>query len=260
MKDTTLRRTEAKIGSQLGSRLAAYVAGAGAAGVSLLALTQATEAKVIYTNTYAKLGPGGYSLDLNHDGTVDAILAGRASCIRGFSRSSLCYSQSQIGASVIGNHLSFFGRVVALRAGEQIGPSDQFISYGNIVALSWKRTPSQYMSAEWKGSFANGGHGARDRYIGIKFKIGGQTHYGWARVSVSIPDPKALKHTTILTGYAYETEPNKPISTGVTSGPEKLISEMSLDSQFPPPASLGLLSRGAEGLQAWRRRDNGAEI
>jgi hypothetical protein len=233
---------------------------AAAAGtVGVLALAPSAEAKVVYTPTYAKLGPS-FTLDLNHDGTMDAVFAGRASCVSGFSRSSHCDSSSQIGASVVGNELSFFGRVSGLRTGAQIGPNNQFIPYGNLVALSWQRSGTQYRSVKWLGSFANGGRGVRDRYVGIRFKIGGQIHYGWLRLSVSIPDASALKHTTILTGYAYETEPNQPIVAGATSS--AMSSSSVLPQSLPRVASqgatLGALALGANGLALWRREEDNA--
>jgi hypothetical protein len=249
-------RVSAPVSSKLNKNLATYMAAAGAAGVSILAMTAAADAKVIYTSTYLKLGPS-FGLDLNHDGTVDASIASRESCISGFSRSSLCNSLSQIGASgVIGNELSFFGRVVPLRTGAQIGLANQFIPYGNIVAVSWNRSFDQSRSVKWLGSFANGGHGVRDRYIGIKFKIGDQTHYGWARISVSIPNSKAPRHTTILTGYAYETEPNTAIIAGATSGPdEKSALTPPPLAPVQQPARLGLLARGTDGIAIWRREE-----
>jgi hypothetical protein len=46
----------------------------------------------------------------------------------------------------------------------------------------------------------------------------------------------------VFTGYAYETVPNKPISTGKTKGPDVVSS----------PASLGHLAAGAASIPAWR--------
>jgi len=46
-----------------------YALAASAAGVSLLALAQSSEAKVAYTKVHQVIGTNGiYSLDLNHDG------------------------------------------------------------------------------------------------------------------------------------------------------------------------------------------------
>ncbi len=55
----------------------------------------------------------------------------------------------------------------------------------------------------------------RNRYLGLKFQFSGETHYGWARVSVK---RQANHFTALLTGYAYETTPNTAIVAGETSG------------------------------------------
>jgi len=68
-------------------------------------------------------------------------------------------------------------------------------------------------------SWANGGKGVTRRYLGLKFQIYGQTHYGWARLSVHF-EGAAGGLEAHLTGYAYETIPNKPIIAGKTHGPD----------------------------------------
>ena len=55
-----------------------------------------------------------------------------------------------------------------------------------------------------------------NRYLGLKFKIDGKFHYGWARVSVQLPGSFLID--TTLTGYAYETVPGKAIEAGQTAG------------------------------------------
>jgi hypothetical protein len=52
-------------------------------------------------------------------------------------------------------------------------------------------------------------------YIGFKFLISGQAHYGWARVVVRFdPDTRKRKLYLQVTGYAYEATPNKTIKAG----------------------------------------------
>jgi hypothetical protein len=87
------------------------------------------------------------------------------------------------------------------------------------------------------GPWENGGKGVKDRYLGLKFKIKGKIHYGWARLNF----PYAQGAT--MTGYAYETIANKPIVTGKTKGPDVITVQ---------PASLGRLAQGSAGLAAWR--------
>jgi hypothetical protein len=103
-----------------------------------------------------------------------------------------------------------------------------------------------------------------NRYLGLKFKIKGKFHYGWARLSVHnfINDISAT-----LTGYAYETIPNKPIITGKTKGEDDSSVEQpnpadpSPDASLtdpipaPQPASLGALAMGARVLSIWRRKE-----
>jgi hypothetical protein len=72
--------------------------------------------------------------------------------------------------------------------------------------------------------------------------------------------------TAVLTGYAYETIPNKPIITGKTKGPDDGSVEQQNDPgpgaslispipETPQPASLGMLALGAQGVPLWRRKE-----
>jgi len=74
-------------------------------------------------------------------------------------------------------------------------------------------------------------------YLGLKFMIAGQVHYGWARVQSN-----GLA-TAFVDGYAYETVANKPIVTGRTKGPDVITAR---------PGSLGHLAAGASAIPAWR--------
>jgi hypothetical protein len=88
---------------------------------------------------------------------------------------------------------------------------------------------------------------AQGRFLGLEFTVQGQKHFGWAR----------LNGTATLTGYAYETVPNKPIRAGQT-GPvaDNLLPELRSappsSASLQPPA-LGLLALGWRGLDAWRK-------
>jgi hypothetical protein len=56
---------------------------------------------------------------------------------------------------------------------------------------------------------------ATNRYLGLRFRIDGKTHFGWARFTIKA---QARGVVATLTGYAYETVPNKPIIAGKTKG------------------------------------------
>jgi len=76
--------------------------------------------------------------------------------------------------------------------------------------------------------------------------IKGKTHYGWARMSVRV---KGTNLAATLTGYAYETIPNKQIIAGKTKGPDVITAQ---------PATLGHLAAGASAIPAWRTEPAGA--
>ncbi len=80
--------------------------------------------------------------------------------------------------------------------------------------------------------------GSRRAYLGLKFFVKGKPHFGWARLTVH---GTHVSEKATLTGYAYETIPNKPIITGQTKGPDVIT----LD-----PGSLGRLAQGSAGRLA----------
>jgi len=77
--------------------------------------------------------------------------------------------------------------------------------------------------ADWPDGF--------NRYLGLKFSINGETHYGWAKIKIST-DYAAFT----ISEYAYEATAGQAINSGVTSVEENYssISEMNI---FPNPAN-----------------------
>jgi len=92
--------------------------------------------------------------------------------------------------------------------------------------MEFKEGCSTYPCSETAGQWLD----TRNRYLGLQFVIKGQVHYGWARLTVIFPPQPSRGILATLTGYAYETIPNKPIITGKTKGPDVIT----LD-----PATLG---------------------
>jgi hypothetical protein len=80
-------RTPATLSESIHRQLNMYAFAAGAAGVSVLALTQSAEAKIIYTQTHVVIGTNHiYELDLNHDGIADFKIGSRIEHSRRESR------------------------------------------------------------------------------------------------------------------------------------------------------------------------------
>ena len=241
--DAAKHRIAVAMNLKLEKNLGAYMIAAGAAGVGLLAAAPA-EAKVVYTAANISIGARStVPLDLNNDGVVDFSLITR-----------FCGSHSTclvLEPAVAGNGFRGTGSVVnAGFFGVPVGRGEKFLSgtYPNVMALA-----GQYGSSSWSGGpWAY----VTNRYVGLKFLVNGQAHYGWARLSV-----KLHGGPTVLTGYAYETTPNTNIVEGHISGPEKADAFTPTDLLVPvrQPASLGMLARGADRLSIWRREEDVAQ-
>jgi len=92
--------------------------------------------------------------------------------------------------------------------------------------------------------------------VGLKFLVKGKVHFGWARIK-RIAGSSGFPAS--ITGYAYETIPNKPIVTGKTKGSDEIdIARGSavLVGPVRKSASLGLLALGAPALSVWRREES----
>ena len=72
-------------------------------------------------------------------------------------------------------------------------------------------------------------------YLGLQFDIKGKTHFGWARVKRTSTNGGGFPAE--ITGYAYETVPNKAIVAGRTKG---------ADDGADQPATLGELALGKQ--------------
>jgi hypothetical protein len=106
----------------------------------------------------------------------------------------------------------------------------------------------------WFGPWFNGGKGVKNRYLGLKFKVKGQFHFGWARITVTTT---RNRFTATLTGYAYETIPGKAIVAGHTKGPDDIVErpDAALTAPTAKPITLGMLALGAQGV-LWRRKES----
>jgi hypothetical protein len=227
MSRSFLPRPVSRLSNPIQLRLNAYALAASAVGIGMLALPPVSEAKIVCTPVRHSIDLGmHYKLDLNHDGITDFTLQ-NIPCTMSCRGEDL--SVIPAGGNGVSGFRSFSrgpGSASALMRGAEIGTRRYF--------------PGRFMA--WVGTTGDGGSvsggswlNVKNRYLGFKFKIAGKIHYGWARLSVQVHNyPGTI--TAILTGYAYETIPNKPIVAGKTRGKD-VTTEQS--------GSLGHLARGA---------------
>lgn len=227
------RRKRSLLSAAMESRLLSYTAAASAAGVGVLALSQPAEARVVYTPVEIKLSNSCYYLLLNDEGIPNFIISNRFYFTTG--------GQSSLTVKAIGNNSfvetssTYFGWLNAaapLPAGAIIPASSRGSkNNGLLVAFVVGGVGGNWYEGKWVKE--------KHRYLGLKFQVNGKTHYGWARLSVNSPA------SGVLTGYAYETVPNKPIIAGETKGPDVITVQ---------PASLGRLAQGSAGFAARRHK------
>ena len=235
MKRSSGPRKTASLSEPVNRHLNMYALAASAAGVSMLALAPGLQAKIVYKPAHVANPPGTMHLplDLNRDGIADFYFINTS-----YSIGKNDYVRLNIAAEA-GN--AIFERkqifAAALPAGARIGPNAPITSNQKIMA-SWYFAQSTNTQQGFRGPWANSGKGVKNRYLGLKFTIKGKLHFGWARLSVAVGGNRLPQFNAILTGYAYETIPNKAIITGKTTGQDVVTVQ---------PASLGRLAQGSAG-------------
>lgn len=232
-----------KLSQSLHRQLNSYSLAAEAAAVGMLALTQPSEARIVYHPANRHIGYGLTKLDLDkNDGLRDADFE---FCLSRFSTGSdtsrhpySCPSalrrvrKTRWPPEATGSALSIYphggkknmknriwGSVkgaYALPKGVSIGPKINFTPGGKDMATWIQSHGTFYFFGPWAG--------AKDRYLAFKFVMKGEVHYGWARLTVQ----SDRQLNAELTGYAYETIPNKPIITGATHGPDVIAKHATL--------------------------------
>ncbi len=219
-------------------RLNMYALAASAAGVGMLALAQPMEGKIIYTKANKSITPHTtLHLDLNHDGIQDFDLKDTLTTSTASGKfAALSALPDRKQNAVWGHTVPTRGYASALSANVQIGPKGQFLPAAGFMA-------AYSVSGARPGNFSCTGPWANvtKRYLGLKFMIKGTEHFGWARLNVSCNGP-AVNAT--LTGYAYETEADRPILTGKEKGSDEADDSIPVET---PSGTLGRLALGATG-------------
>ncbi len=232
---TSATRHTRPFSASLEKRLLSYAA---AGAVGLLATGQAAQAEIVVTRTDVTLTNGSLFIDINHEGVSDFGLKNGTNL--GTHRYLVAYG---VGAGQNAVEAPFSGcsyPPAALRVGAPIGLQDLFCrrSMAPLAAINRDGLVS--------GPWANIG----SAFLGLRFEISGQIHYGWAALNVKT---RVINHTpqisATLLGYAYETVAGEEIRAGQTESTFALR-----------PATLGTLALGADGLDLWRRNSDKEDV
>lgn len=229
-----------------------YSLAAAVAGVSVLALAQPAASEVVVTRKTIPIPmtpfgmPDPVAISLANNGINDFAF-------RLYNNNELSFRFLQMYGARYGDGLMVEDvyNTLALPRGAKIGPPFVFLNYGYPIFIEGSQTHSSGQRAifgYWPGNLKN-------HYLGVRFPINGQTHYGWIRLTVTTnPQAHGPMMTAKITGYAYETIPKKPILAGTAKQPTANIQvPQNIQDQIGP--SLGVLALGSEGLPLWRREE-----
>jgi hypothetical protein len=249
-------RSTALLGRHLEKHLLAYAA---AASAGLVSAALPAEAQIIYTPSNTPMaiaqenqGLALTPLDLNNDGTPD------------FTFAMLSTAQFSSGGTTIG--FKFFLKVVPGKTGNEAVQGQRALTAAAMLAGATIGPQQKFGAGDlylgikaFNGFYRNSGtwQNVEFAYVGLKFLIKGQVHYGWARVKFPFLGgsgyPEGINFPSIY-GYAYESTPNQPIVAGQTSG------TLQENTRASSPASLGMLAAGASGMNLWRTQNSANDV
>jgi hypothetical protein len=252
---TERKRNAARLPRNLEKNLLAYAA---AASGALIGFAQPAAAEIIYTPSNIPLAQGFAGgavtqFDIDNDGVADFAFSNFSYFTHGLGAAYLKISPDQTGNEIVGKLIKGQRRITAaaLPDGAVVGPDANFQSSPRGL----------YMAGIFLGSTnANDSGGwltVETAYLGLKFVVNGEVHYGWARVKFIGPGAYA---SGSIYGYAYESVANQPIVTGQTSGTAKTNKQAGQANSASPktigskPQTLGLLATGAPGTSVWRSK------
>jgi hypothetical protein len=229
-------RAPKQLSGTLERNLVAYAVAAAAAGMGLTA--QSARAEVVYTPAHIPIRPNGplVYLDLNNDGVNDFQFKNVFRSESGYSN-KLTFSAAPVGASNgIMGYPCFVECASALPTREPVGPSGAFANSNAFLVYSYYVCSGGIKTGAWWEK--------TQAYLGLKIVFNGETHYGWARVQAGRNQDG---YHPRITGYAYETIPNKPLTTGaMKSDAMDDREEPSALPEFGKPghSDLGILALG----------------
>jgi len=263
-KRNASKRNKVALSRRLEKHLLAYaVAGT---GLAIASASVPADAQIVYTPSNIPLAQPGFgqhvftTLDINNDGVTDfrfaAFYSTHCSWVSGTfpDGASSCWAVRSLKISPIqaGN-----GEISApLPKGVPVGSSGTFGSQSVLLAGS----QSQWAFRKPKADTDTGlWQGIQYAYLGLKFVVNGEVHYGWARIKFDYPAAFSSgvhkiqgMFTGTISGYAYQATPNQPIITGQTSDNNNAALSNAETPANMHTLHLGLLAAGSQGVTVWR--------
>lgn len=203
-------KTKSTISNSLKQRLKAYSMTAGAIAAGAASVNAQIDYTDIDPDAVASSTDTVY-LDLNNDGTDDFVFIANAGtygsgAFNVYQNFAVALNDNAINGSVTSSYLYPY----AVPMNSAIDGNSPFNGGSNFQTLGWDYFATGATSAAY--TFGNIRVGGGDAYIGLLLDVAGNTHYGWARISLD------LGGTLTLKDYAYEQTVCLGIEAGATTG------------------------------------------
>ena len=176
----------------------------------IIALANTANAQIVHTDiepdfTGLVTDWESYSLDIDNDGVRDFdIYASHFSVTSSHSYSSRYLKVNGQLNEILCETFNNIGDPKAIDLSANI--SNSLNSFSNNA--DWEGG-NQTMAWTWNDFSGGDFRGETDKYLGVRFKIEGEWHYGWVRIDVDYD-----VNTFVIKEYAYESTPNTPINAG----------------------------------------------
>jgi hypothetical protein len=191
---------------ELQNKLSRYTAAAAA-----IVAASGANAQIVYTDPQDvsvddDADANGFSvvgLDLNNDMTFDFIVAARDTTVGGSRIRFTVAAPYGTASAIAGETPSAYDYALALNSGDMIDNTLNWIAATNTMAYN----------VDSANPYNENWNGVTDKYLGLQFTVGGNTHYGWARLDV-----QAIGDVFTLKDYAFNASPDQGIEAGQTAG------------------------------------------
>lgn len=214
MKNSTRKNSLQKYTAVAG----AFIAGAGVANSQVVYVDVDPDVNV-------SMGNSPYSLDMNGDAVNDfefmvTNISGSGTYAYGlvnFTYSGTAAGATGVNGSVVGYYSSQQQMNVASNLSYGVGIDIQSFNADGVLAGNMDVIFTGLYSGSYTNVQLGNFPGTTDAFLGVKFDVGGNNHYGWIRLGVT-----AGADMITIKDYAYNAQPDGAINAGQIVGLEEV--------------------------------------
>jgi len=169
-------------------------------------------AQIVYTDINpdtTMIGiPNSFDIDFNGDMTPEFQLKMYYSSATTMTFARV-YPQSSL------NEVMATSYVDVLNLNNTISAGQSFYNAGSVVEIDdWELDMLELYTGTTTTTWGKWGGTNTDKYIGVKFNLSGNTHYGWIRVDADLSQTSSNNWSITIKDFAYQSTPDSSILAG----------------------------------------------